>query len=159
MKFLWISAAKFNAAMAEKDAMIAKLEAKTTSNGDDKTAKIKALFGDAAEAEGFDLEAAVQQVIDYKTGLEADLDTAHTEIENTQKSLDTANTRLDDAAKALGQKSAEGVDLVALINKIEPEGRTNPLDNKKKEVTSGTESFLCEYDTELAELKKKLNIG
>lgn len=142
MKLPWITAQQHADALKAKDDRIAELEAATEANaGSETVTKLEALFGDAAQEEGFDLVAAVESI------QQAAADNA-TELTQAQKDLKTAQATTTGIAKLVGAK--EGDDLVAAVAALTPEQRTNPLEVKEKKINSKEmEAYRCEIDDEI----------
>lgn len=158
MSFNWIKVSNHTALLKAKDQEIATLTAAAEAAGTNNNDKIIAIFGDAAKEEGFDLEAQVQSLVDYKAGLEGELETATAQLEASKKDHATATDRLNAVAALLGFEKAEGNDLTAAIEKIEPEARTNALVTNPPTPGAPNTSIMCEFDTDLANLKKELGI-
>lgn len=147
MKLPWINAQQHADALKAKDSRIAALEAELKTareaSSDDTVTRLSALFGESAKAEDFDLVAAVESI------QEAATENAK-ELEASQSQLQAANAQLNGIAKLVGEKSAEGVDLVEKVAKLEPEHRTNPLDKKDKKIQSKEKAaYECEVDEEI----------
>lgn len=167
MSFKWMKASEFNEKIQAKDREITEMKKKLDekSPGADNE-KLKAMFGDRAKAADFDLEAEMKKTIEYAEGLESDLETAKASLETAKTGLQTAKTKMDaqtaqlnGIAKWCGLESAEGVDLVEAVGKLEPENRTKPTPGGgKPKVTSDDSKFLCEYDMELQKMLKDMNI-
>lgn len=158
MKFGFISAGEHAKAVQAKDNEIAALKAQIAESEESKSAEtlgnISALFGEEAEAEDFDLTARVEATITYATGLEADLTAAQarvTALEKERKQI----------AKLCGATYSEDLDLVAEVGKLEPTGRITAIGGGTTETTDeeqDQDSYLCEFDQELKELKAKIGI-
>lgn len=161
MAFNWVSPSELRKQLVAKDAEIATLKDQLDAKLENASAeKLTALFGDAAKAEDFDLEAAVAAVIAEATTLDEANVQLTTDLEAANASLTAANGRLDAVAKLLGHASAKDVDLAAEIAAIQPEEKTTPNSIKDKKVTTVGDysEFRSEMDDQFeADLKRELN--